>query len=229
MPKFLQTSEIYRLLQRELPEDVYPDGPASAYYSTADMGSIADVACTGYGNLERIYVNNYPASADEQITNWFDTVFGGTETPLATLAQQRLQILTKLRTKRGITKPDMIAVVKYVLGASVVFEIIERSQTTGGWRIGVSRLGINTFLNGFRMVDAVGPLLCEQDPSAFGLTLAQWLGMKQQAYTYEVRIYGQTITADQRTRLDAALTREEPARSGHAITDGLDPSTMIGS
>ena len=75
MAKFLSRDEVYRLLQRELPEGVYPDGAPSSYYSTADIDSVASVASTGYANLQRIYDNYWPQSADEFLSTWEITVF----------------------------------------------------------------------------------------------------------------------------------------------------------
>lgn len=232
MPHFPTQDEVYRVLQRELPTNVYPDGPASAYYSTADMYATAQVAATAYGNLSRVYDNYFPAYTIESINDWFTTVFGSTAVPLPTLAQQQQQILTKLQNKRGITLSDMKAVVISVIGSGILFDIITWNGSNNGqgaWILGESLLGLNTFLAFANPLIATGSGLCSADPATYGLTQAQWLAIRQQAYTYEVRIYGYTLTAGQYTQLDQSLSREEPARSGHVITSGLDPSGYIGT
>jgi hypothetical protein len=70
MPKFLSATEAYRMIQRELPENVYIDGPATAGYSTASVYSKALAIEKIYQNLERIYDNFFAQTADEKIADW---------------------------------------------------------------------------------------------------------------------------------------------------------------
>lgn len=222
MPHFLTRKEIYRLLQRELPQDVYPDGPPEKYYSTADMDSVADVAASGYANLERIYANYWPQTSDERITDWEITAFGFPLEASLSLAERRDRVVTKLRAKKGITKGDMKDAVQAIIGSDKDVEVVEWNCSGGefgAWQIGVSLLGYNTYLGNYNMLVVTGDGACDIDPADYGLTEEQWLGMKKQAYTFEVKIFGYTLSPSERIAIDSALTAAEPARSGHLISD----------
>jgi len=222
MPKFLNRNEIYRLLQRELPEGVYPDGAASAYFSTADMASVADVAATGYANLERIYENYWPQTSDERITDWEITAFGFPLVASLSLAERRDRVVVKLRAKKGITKGDIKEAVLGIIGSDKDVEIVEWNCSGGefgAWQLGVSLLGYNTYLGNYNMLTVTGDGACDINPADYGLTQEVWDGMKKQAYTYEVKIFGYTLSPSEYEALDTALIPAEPARSGHLISD----------
>lgn len=232
MPKFLSASEVYRILQRELPEAVYPDGVASAYFSTADMAAVGDVVATGYANQQRIYDNYWPATADERITDWEIKAFGKTLPISVSLADRRDLVAQKIRARKGLTKQDMIDITLSVIGTDKTVEAIEwgcgGSGEGGTWIIGVSLLGVDTYLGGSASIQrATGPMLCEQGPEDFGLTQEEWDSIRAQAYTYEIRVYGYTLTDEQMIELDQQLSTYEPARSRHFISDGLDPINII--
>jgi hypothetical protein len=227
LPKFLQQPEIYDLLQRELPADVYPYGPPSAFFSTADNASIAHIAATGYANLERIYDNYFPLSADERIQDWFITVFNRASDDLTDLAALRDRIVAKLRTRQGFSKPDIINYVYQIIGTDKDIEVVEWGCNDGGWIIGDSQLSISTILNGARQLDVTGPTICEADPSDYGKTPQEWAIMKEEAYTYEVRVYSYTLSSAEYDQLDQLLKENEPARSQHFIYSGLDPADKV--
>lgn len=224
---FLTRQEVYRILQRELPEGVYPDGAPNKFYSTADMDSIADVAATGYANLSVIYDNFFPQSATVKLGDWEEFVLGRRLTAALTIQQRRERVLAKIRSRRGITKQDMVDVVLGIIGLDKIVDISEWGCSTGGWLIGVSQLGIETIFSGQNLVDATGPFLCQQDPSDFGKTPEEWLEMRTEAYTYQVNIYGYTLSSLERQEINAALDEAEPARSNRVIVDGLDPNDIL--
>lgn len=227
MPKFLSRAELYRILQRELPPDAYPDGAPSGYYSTADMDSIADGAATGYANLERVYDNYWPQTADERILDWEITAFGRFLDASLTLAERRDRVVTKIRSRKGLTIQDMIDTVQGIIGSDKLVDIAEWGCTTGGWMLDYSQLDIETYLNGERLVDATGEGLCDANPADFGKTEEEWQEMRTEAYTYQVNVYGYVLTAKEYNEVDLALTEAEPARSQHFIFDGLNPEDMI--
>lgn len=229
MAIFLSRDQIYRMLQRELPEKVYPDGAPSAFFSTADNSSIAGVISDSYSNLKNIYDNYWPQHAVERLPDWETMIFGFNLDASLSLTERRNRVLAKFRTRRGITKPDMEAVVRGVLGDSVLFDIIEWGCSTGGWILDESQLDIETYLNGSNLVDATGPDLCGKVPSDFGLTQEEWEIAQEEAYTYEVLVYGHVLTAAEYAEIDRQLNIEEPARSRHIITDNLDPNDLLGS
>lgn len=226
MPKFLSKDELYRVLQRESPEDVLADGPPSAFFTTADNYSFAKCVETSYDNLSLIYDNYFPQYAEDKLDDWEITVFGKVSAGLTT-SQRQDRILTKLRSRRGVSKSDIVAAVQTVIGSDKLVEVAGWGDKNGGWMIGESQLGVTTYLNGYRMVDAVGPDLCDLGPSDFGLTSEDWAGMQEQAYTYSVLIYGYTPTTDELAELETVLSASELARDQHFIYSGLDPADMI--
>lgn len=228
MPHFLTRPEIYDLFFRELPDDVYAHTAPTGAFASADMDAFASVAATGYNSLSRIYDNYFPLFADESIAEWLIMTFGSPSAVWGDLQAQREAVVAQLRIRAGLTISDIINVVKQVVGLSTVVEIAEFGCETGSWVISESQLSIETILGGVRMEDAVGPDLCEKSPSDFGKTQAEWDEMRFQAYTYEVRIYEMTLTADERERLEKSLLAKEPARSNHVITDGLPLSELLG-
>lgn len=228
MPVFLNREQVYRLLQRELPAGIYPDGAPSAYFSTADMDAVAAVAATGYANLERIYENNWPMTADERIADWEIVAFGYNLPVSLTLAERQDRVTEKIRSRKGLTIADMVSLVKAIIGTDKLVEAIEWGCSSGGWMIGVSQLGVETYLNGFpSRLTVTGPLICEADPADYGYTQEQWDQMREDAYTYQINVYDYTLTDAEYDAIDAALTIAEPARSAHVIKSGLDADLMV--
>ena len=227
MPKFLSRQEVYRILQRELPENAYADGDESSFYTTADMASVADCAASAYSNLERIYDNYWPQTADESIAAWEIIAFGRSLPANLTLTERRDRTTIKIRTRKGLTRQDMKDLVLSVIGSDKLVDVIEWGCSNGAWVIGESQLSIQTFLGGYNALLATGPDLCSKTAADFGLTEEYFLGIREQAYTYEVRIYDYTLSADEYSEIDETLSVYEPARSQHKITDGLDPNDQL--
>lgn len=223
MPVFLTQAQIYRLLQRELPEDVYADGAPSAFFTTADNWAFSHVVATAYTNQHRIYENYFPQTADERIGDWEITAFNQLSPAGDTLPVRRARVVAKMRARPGITKADMLRAVTatFPFLAPSGAEIIEWGCSTGGWVLNESQLGIETFLNGAMLVNAVGPGLCDADPADFGLTPEEWAIAQEEAYTFEVRVFDYVFNATELAKLNAVLTAAEPARSTHVITDDL--------
>lgn len=231
MAIFLTTQQAYRLFQRELPEGAYADGSPSAFFTTASVYAKAELVKKAYDNMNRIYQNMFPQSADEQIADWEIKVFGYRLDASLDLPARQQALILKLRQHPGINRQAIIDIINTSIGTGFVYTIIDwNCDVTGGWLLDESQLDIETYLNAGNMVDVTpslfpGKSLCVNDP-AFGKTDQEWLEMREQAYTYEILIYGATLTAEQREALDKALTKGEPARSTHVITDGLDPNDM---
>lgn len=230
MPYFLTQNDLYRLIQRELPPGVFPDGAPSAFYHTAEMYSYALNWASAYANQETIYQNFFPQSCDnDNINPWEIKVFGQVNAQGLNLAQRQALLLQKLQAARGISTAIIEQVIDFTI-PGLTFEIANWccGQGEGGWVLNYSQLNLETYLNyDVQFAQPNGPTLCSDSPADWGMTPAQWAELQQMAYTYEVRIYGTTLTTTERTALDKALTAAEPARSTHLINDGLDSSQML--
>jgi hypothetical protein len=228
MPKFLSLAECYRIIQRELPEDTYPDGAPADYFSTADSDSTARTVATLYSNLERIYANMFPQSADEQIGDWEIKVFGHLGNTSDSLAVRRQKVIDQVRWSATLSRRDLLLICAIAIGAKDIEIANWGCDETGVWVLGESQLGVETYLGGSKKFQ-FGPSdnLCSTT-TPVGLTADQWATMQSDAFTYEVRIYDYTLTTDERAQLDKLLTRYEPGRSTHVIRDGLSSANKPG-
>lgn len=229
MPLFLTQNQIYRIIQRELPESVYPDGPASAFYSTADSDATAKVFADAYVNDEDIYDNYFPNYATDRQSDFELLYLGQPLDASLPIQDRRDRVIAKIRSQRRTTPADIIATVYTIIDSSIPVQIAEWGCGCDGWVLDVSELDISTILNEFNNLNLVGPDLCTKDASDFGLTEQEFLDYRKEAYFYEVRIYGYTLTEDESLALEQALLAAEPARSQHQVVDGLDPADMLGS
>lgn len=229
MPKILTRNELFRLLQRELPQDVYPQGGPSTFYSTASLDSKAKTMESAYNLAETAYDNIFPASAEELLNDWEIMLFGELSDSSLSTAARRARILEEIRSRRGVRKSDIEAVVRQVLGSSTDFEVVQWNSSEASWMIGVSPLGASTFLASHPLVSHVDDdINCGLVNGSFpAVSQAEEDLMREQAFTYEVRIYNQTLTSTEESDLDAALTEAELVRSQHVITDGLTDSDKI--
>lgn len=237
MAVFLSAQQTYRMFQRELPEGAYADGAPSAFFTTASIYAKSVMVEAAYDNMENMYLNYFPQSAEEKQADWEFKVFGFTLNAALSLPIRRQTVINKLRLKPGITINDMLNAVRSVIGDDKDIEISEwgcnccDDGTGGTWVIGVSQLGINTILGSMSGMGATPFLFPDADlcgdPSQFGISPEDWALIQQDAYTYSVLIYSYMMTAQERADVDALLTKSEPARSTHVIYDGLDPADHI--
>lgn len=243
MAIFLSREELYRLIQRELPEFAYPDaGAPSTYWSTADSDATAAVlaAPSGlYGAMKIAYDDQWPQTCGvARLSAWEEKVFGAVATSGATPEQRRDAILTKLRTKNGITAADIAGQVLTVIGSDKTVQLMpwgcgcadgssSSGCVVGAWFIGVAELGVNTYLGAFGQFLVTGSLACEANPANFGLTPQQWTEIQMNAYGYTLRIYDYVPTVDELYQLEVLLTAIEPARSDHTIESGIPISQYI--
>lgn len=235
MPTFLTTDQVYRIIQRELPDGAYPDGPATAFFSTADSYATAGVIASVYGAASSIYDNYFPSFATDQPSGSplpgqanFEKLYLGQQLDSSIpLQERRDKVIEKIRSVRRTTEQDILATVYSVINTNIFVEIVPWGCGCNGWVLDVSQLDISTVLNGFNGLEAVGIGPCA-GPDAFGLSPEDFAIMEQEAYSYDVRIYGYTLTVDERSALESALDEAEPARSQHEILDGLDPNDMVG-
>jgi len=262
MPIFPPQDDLYRLFQRESPENAYADGVPGAFFSTADNYANAKILATAYLNLQVVYNNFFPAYADEKIADWEIAYFGMVaDDSTLTLLQRQQRVIAKIRERKDLSLWTILTAILTGTGTAVDTGVID-PWVGHEWLLDVSQLDTETFLGGitnFVTIVTVGfvpagtPVQIELmaddgwtlDVSKLSLDTylgarrslpielgagfdfcnlpnnSLWNDQKTQAYTYVVRIFGYTLTTDQRTALDAFLTQNEPARSTHLIVDNL--------
>lgn len=212
MPIFLQPNDLYRIIQRELPpDDVYPDsGDPTRFYSTADSFATARVLSDYYGIQQQTYNNYFPVSAtgaNNRLSDHEITYFGYNLSASLSIAQRLALLLAQIRRQVAPTPWDILtlALTFVPVGVSIGIAPYNDLGDAQNWQLGVSLLGINTNLS-YNDSDPV-----EGPKNAFG---------------YEVRIFDYTLTPEQYTALDLALTKQEPARSFHVIRQNLNRIAM---
>lgn len=241
MAKFLTRQQIYRILQRELPEDVYADGPEGKFYTTADMASVADVGATGYGNLERIYDNYFPQYTVESIDKWIAKMFvGNSFDATVTLQDKRDRVIAKIRKQPTITLWEVLKIAASYVPAGTYVQILENCSAQGCWKLGVSKLGKETFLCFDHKFADLG--ITDGDWCGFLSTFDGWkLGKSKlgdttklaefeylqiiepqlDAYGYRLRIFDYQVTGTSLVQMIQTINETEPARSVHIIQQSV--------
>lgn len=235
MPKFLTRQEIYRILQRESPMDVYPDGAPTAFISTASMDAKAKVFASIYQNLETVYENYFPQSADERIEDWEVKVFGEPSTGGLTLLERQSRILAKLRKRPKISKWEILTLIAGYIPEGKFVQIVELCSPQGKWVLGRSRLGSETIL-GLGSPGEFNPQTCSDlvrqgwvlgraklgTQTALGKDYRGLYSLQAQAYGYEVRIFDYELTGDTLEQALLEIKKAEPARSSFVMKQNLD-------
>lgn len=242
MAKFLTRDKIYRIIQRELPEDAYPDGAPSGTFSTADSDSTADVVATGYANLERIYANYFPQTADEYIDKWIKKMFIGVSFDTSvSLQDKRDRVIAKIRKQPTITLWEVLKIVAGYVPPGTFVQIAERNCGTDGfWQLGVSKLGRNTTLGYDQTFSDLG-IASDQWCSAVAdrgwrlgksklgvdTTLNKYsymdiMGPQMRAFSYEIRVFGYEITGTSLQQMLREVGDTEPARSVYVLRQNLN-------
>lgn len=237
------------MLQRELPQGVYPDGAPSAFFSTADMDSVAKVAASGYSSLSRIYDNYFVATADEKIDDWVLRMFGTLFDPSTPLQTKRDRVLTKIRSQPTLNRWQIMTIVAKYLPEGKFVQVYHACGNEPGnqpfWLLGVSLLGIDTRLAGLT-ADEIGitednilnwckfisTLHWRLGEDGLGentyLSYINWIDLASfmaTAFQYEIRIYDYTLPANDLAALEVELQNNEPARSAHIIKQNQDLAT----
>jgi len=221
MPKFLSQDELYRLIQRELPAFVFPDGPPTAFYWTSEAYSYAKNFSSAYENASGIYDQFFPQTATSKIDDWDIKIFGQLQDASLSLQQRRDILVSHIQN----SPPDLglwsiLVRVLDLLPVGTVVQLFEYCSLNkdAGWKIGVSLLGINTFLGFEQFVPEPGSGFdfCNPDPVP-----SNWTEEQNFAYGYECRVFNYTLSDQEYAKIDSLLKRLEPARSNHTIRDNL--------
>lgn len=227
MPIFLTQSQLYRLLQRESPEGVYPDGAPSRFVSTAEMDSVAAVFGSIYTSMERVWYNLFPVSADESLSQWETSLLGYTPVGEISVEQRRANLLAFLRSQDNISYWTILNAVLGFVPAGTFVEIRQRAHKGSV---------IISQLVGTRSGEVWGPDWVAGDPAPDGVTVSdlirndedELLYLRRHAYVYDVIIWGYALDSEEEARLDELLTTIEPARSDHTITSWADNPLIDG-
>lgn len=217
MSKFLSRAEVYRILQRELPEGVYPDGAPEQYVSTADNDSVAQVVASSYSTMESVADNLLLISADaEKMGAWETTVLGESATEALDLEERRRLVIAKLRSSDDISLWQIVNTVASSLADTDYFEIRQRN-VEDDW--------FGRDIKGALADEVWGSTWIADDPAPSGVTVTDLLRQDQSAlyavrthvYTYDVVIFSTADYTNLVTSLDRLLTDIEPARSAHTV------------
>ena len=101
MPKFLTREEIYKIIQQEQPDSVYPYGAPEQYYVTANNDAEAKTIEGVYNTLQRIYINYFPITAEENLPEWEEMVFGKKLDSSLSEEERRGRVLVKIRSRKA--------------------------------------------------------------------------------------------------------------------------------
>lgn len=247
MPTFLTREQLYRLIQRELPPGgAYPDGPATAFFSTAESDAAASGAASGYSSLERIYDNYFPQTALEKLDDWEIFTFGEVASAASgslTTDERRNRIIAKIRERKDLSLFTMLTTILDVLPDGTFVQIFENCEIGSGWLLGESELGIDTYLGTFEK------LLFSDESQYCNPTFTCWaLGANElgittklcdsvltdeddlnafrfsiaqfMAYSFEVRVF-KALTSTERAEILDIIDRRRPARSVGLLWDDL--------
>lgn len=249
---FLDAFTLYRVIQRELPTGVYPDGVASAYFSTADSYATAQALEAVYTAASGVYNEMFPASSVIDIDKWVYATFGQYFDSTVSLATKQQRVLNKLQKIGSLSNWALLTLALGYVPPGTFVQIFHACGPNGlrnAWQLGVSLLGVNTFLAG-KTPTQIGIPQSVQDNWAtqwcpFISNLHWRLGVDQlgvdtflapisyqdisafqgAAYNYTVKIFnagGPQLSANTLAALDADLSANEPARSAHTIVQNLD-------
>lgn len=218
MPLFLQKSDIYRIVQRELPKgDVYPDsGSPSAFFSTMDSFATASVIGDYYSGAQQQTYNNYFAISstgnngrlsDHEIT-WFGY---NLDASVNTVAQRLALVLAQIRKQPAPTLWNILILALTFVppGVAVGIATYQPGGDAQSWKLDNGLLD-NTSVNKSTRLG-----YSSWDPNT----------LNYRAFAYEVRIFGYTLTALQYTQLVNALNAQGPARSTFVIRQNLNLAT----
>jgi len=147
MPHFLTREQIFRMISSELPEGVFAFGSPEKFYTTADDDSVAKCAESAYTNLERIYQNSFPQSADEKISDWEVKVFGAVGSAFDNLQTRRQNVLDKLRERAGISIPIIREKIQKTFDKADIISEGVNGVIGGSWLLDFNYLDIDTYLS----------------------------------------------------------------------------------
>lgn len=242
---FPNVEQILDILMAEMPAGVYAEDRADnpdttkRSVSSSEIRAHAQLFANLYDNLDTISSDKFVSTVTAgSLARWEADLFSEPQDPTQSFAVRQANLLAKLRLIRGINYASIFSIVDGILTPlGLPFSIFQFNgcgqgqNPGGGWILSVSALGLSTYLAagdpllGAGRDPGITPLDCNLNYAAAGITAQQLADIQATAYTYGVQIYG---IADAATlaALDAALTKFEPARSTHIITNNAVPPPL---
>jgi hypothetical protein len=258
---FLDAPTLYRVIQRELPTGdpagrAYPDGSASAYFSTADSYATAQSLEDVYDSASGTYNQMFPASATYRIDDWVQAVFGLMFDSTVSLDTKRGRVLSKLQKIGSLSNWALLTLALTYVPVGTPVRIYHRCPSPGGdygWQLGISLLGSNTYLGAktpaqigipANVINNLATQWCPFISNLHWRLGADELGVETflssiayldlaafqaQAFQYQIQIFNQgqpQLSSETIQALDMDLLANEPARSGHIIVQNLNAAAM---
>ncbi len=237
MPSFLTKSQIYDIINRELPEGLFSYSPdPSKFYITSELDSYAFTIAATYDTMKSIYENEFVTTANEKISD-FELMYLGVISVSLSLEEKRSRILAKIRTQAFVSLWDILTFVASYLPEGTYVQILENGKSGGydSWSLGYSQLDLSTYLGNVSLqqlygedADLVWTGDWEQgDPIPAGvfcdpnITQASVIGMRDMAYSYEIRIFGYELTGEILVNFQKDLDVIHPVRSKYYIAQNL--------
>jgi hypothetical protein len=228
MAIFLNREQIYRILQRELPEGIYPDGSPDQYVSTAENDSIAGTISGCYATMQEIYTDLFPQTANS-LEKWEAKIFGETSVGNLSITDRRNYLLSGLRSQANISYWTIITTIASILPLGCAVEVRNYSlhfqyKVTGIKGNNADLVWNDTWQAG--------------DPAPEGVTVtddirnnySSMVAVRAAAYRYDVVLYGTNITSELVSLVESTLNNIEPARSTHTLKTillNLTPTTIV--
>lgn len=237
MPSFLTKSQIYDIINRELPEGLFSYSPdPSKFYITSELDSYAFTIAATYDTMKSIYDNEFISTADEKISD-FEIMYFGTTSVGLTLEEKRNRIFAKIRSQAFVSLWDILTYVASYVPEGTYVQILENGKFGGfdSWSLSQSELDLNTYLGNVSPQQLYGEdadLVWtgdwqQGDPIPTGvycdpnITQASVLGMRDMAYSYEIRIFGYELTGEVLVNFQKDLELIQPVRSKYYIAQNL--------
>lgn len=239
MPSFLSQTEIYNIINRELPEGLFAYSPApSTFYVTAELDSYAATISDCYTEaMQPIYTNMFVTTADVKIPDFEIMYFGKRAVGDLTLEERRQRILSKIRSQASCSLWDILLFCASYIPEGKFVQVVEYNKQNGYdiWKLDVSKLDYNCYLALGRTQALAGELADQVwtsgwnylDPLPDGviapdaLTQTEVLAMRENAYRFGILFFDYTFTADALLQLKSDLNEIIPVRSDYSILDNL--------
>lgn len=237
MPSFLTKSQVYDIINRELPEGLFAYSPApGTFYVTSELDSYAFTIAATYSTMQTIYTNQFVTTAVDNLTD-FEVMYFGRSSVGLMQEERRARILAKIRSQAFVSRWDILTFVCSYLPVGTYVQILENSRIEGrdAWALGNSKLGLNTILGNASPqslygadADLVWTGTWQQgDPIPGGvycdpnITQATVLAIRDQAYSYEIRIFGYELTGELLANFNTDINQIQPVRSKYYLSQNL--------